>query len=166
LQQIEVGDVQLDVCQGGCGGIWFDRFELQKFDEMHESAGESLLDIEQDPNIVVDSHKKRHCPRCGDVIMMRHFMSIKREITVDECPKCAGFWLDKGELGGIRGQFETEEARNEAAEAYFAEIFDQNLTKMGKESQENLEKARKIAKIFRFLCPSFYIPGKQRWGAH
>jgi hypothetical protein len=36
---------------------------------------------------------------------------------------------------------------------------------MRRESQEKLEKARRIANIFRFICPSYYIPGKQEWGA-
>ena len=43
LEEMKVGDVMVDVCQGGCGGIWFDNYELEKFDEPHESAGEELL---------------------------------------------------------------------------------------------------------------------------
>jgi len=162
---MKVADLVVDVCQGGCGGIWFDRFELNKVDEPHESLGESLLDVERDENVVVDHEKKRNCPRCGDVVLKRYFFSVKREIEVDECPKCAGFWLDQGELGAIRGQFESEEARKEAAEQYFSEIFGDELAEMSQESQEKLEKARKIARMFRFICPSYYIPGKQRWGA-
>jgi len=27
----------VDVCQNGCGGIWFDNFELEKVDEKHET---------------------------------------------------------------------------------------------------------------------------------
>ena len=40
LQQITIETITLDVCEGGCGGIWFDNFELEKVDEPHESAGE------------------------------------------------------------------------------------------------------------------------------
>ena len=40
LQQMTAGDVTVDVCKGGCGGMWFDNYELKKFDEPHESAGE------------------------------------------------------------------------------------------------------------------------------
>jgi uncharacterized protein len=28
LTQLQVGSLVVDVCQGGCGGIWFDAFEL------------------------------------------------------------------------------------------------------------------------------------------
>jgi hypothetical protein len=31
--------------------------------------------------------------------------------------------------------------------------------------QAKLDKARKIANMFRFVCPSYYIPDKQDWGA-
>jgi Zn-finger nucleic acid-binding protein len=160
-----VGDVTVDVCKGGCGGIWFDNFELKKFDEPHESAGEALLEIERDKGITVDLSKRFACPKCDDVIMMRHFSSVKRQVELDECGNCGGFWLDAGELGQIRGLFDTEEQRHQAADKYFTEVFGEQLAAMKAESQEKLAKARKIAHMFRFICPSYYIPGKQDWGA-
>jgi len=165
LQQMEVGDIVIDACRNGCGGIWFDRFELKKVDEKHESAGELLLEIARDPNIVVDHTQRRSCPKCEGQIMMRHFMSTKREVEVDECPTCAGFWLDYGELGCIRDQFETEADRQKAADQYFSDVFGEEFAKMRQESDEKLQRARSIARIFRFICPSYYIPGKQEWGA-
>ena len=42
LSRKTVGGITVDVCAGGCGGIWFDRYELMKVDESHESAGEEL----------------------------------------------------------------------------------------------------------------------------
>ena len=113
LVQITVHGVTLDVCKGACGGIWFDAFELKKFDEPHETAGE-LLEIERDPNVVVDKTRRYHCPKCADMVMARHFFTVRHEIEVDECPGCAGFWLDGGELDMIRSQFDSEAARDEA----------------------------------------------------
>ena len=46
LQKMTVNDVTLDVCNHGCGGVWFDDQEINKFDEPHESDGNLLLDIE------------------------------------------------------------------------------------------------------------------------
>ena len=159
-----VGDVVVDVCQGGCGGIWFDNFEIEKFDEPHESAGE-LLDIERDESVVVDRMKRLSCPKCSDIVMMRHFFSVKKEVEIDECPGCGGFWLDAGELGKIRSLFDTEEERHKAAEEYFSEVFGGELAAMEAEDQAKFNKVRKIANMFRFVCPSYYIPGKQDWGA-
>jgi len=165
LEKMTVGNVVVDVCQRGCGGIWFDNFEIEKFDEPHESAGEQLLDIERDESIVVDRIKRFNCPKCSDIVMMRHFFSVKKQVEVDECPGCGGFWLDAGELGKIRSLFDTEEERHKAAEEYFSEVFGGELAAMGAEDQAKFNKVRKIANMFRFVCPSYYIPGKQDWGA-
>ena len=135
LQEMTVGGVVVDVCRGGCGGIWFDKFELNKFDEPHESAGEELLEIEQDESIIVDHTKRFKCPRCDDVVMMRHFFSVKKDVEVDECPGCGGFWLDAGELGKIRGLFNTEEERHKAAKEYFSKVFGGELSAMETEDQ-------------------------------
>ncbi len=165
LEKMEVGGVVVDVCRGGCGGIWFDHFELMKFDEPHELAGEALLNIERDESIIIDYEKRRVCPRCEDIVMMRHFFSVKREVEIDECPRCGGFWLDAGELSKIRSLFISEEERRAAAERSFSELFDKKLNNMRMESIKQSERAKKISHILRFICPSYYIPGKQDWGA-
>src|ERR1700742_4872221 len=90
LSSLTVGGLTVDVCDGGCAGIWFDRFELKKVDERSESAGAALLDVRRDPNVAIDPAKRYHCPKCTDgVVLMRHFWSVKRAVTIDECPECA-----------------------------------------------------------------------------
>ena len=107
---MQVGSLVVDVCQGGCGGIWFDAFELQRVDEEQEQAGDALLRITQDERVQVDFSRKRDCPRCAGVRLHRHFSSAKRKIEIDECPNCGGYWLDAGELAQIRAE-KSEAAR-------------------------------------------------------
>jgi uncharacterized protein len=104
LMPLQLQNLTLDVCQGGCGGIWFDAFELQKVDEQDETAGEPLLSIQRDQHLVVDHTRKRQCPRCADMKLQRHFYSAARRVEVDECPSCGGLWLDGGELALIRAE--------------------------------------------------------------
>lgn len=104
LSQTQVGRLVVDVCDGGCGGIWFDAFELQQVDEEDEAAGEPLLHIKRDERIVLDRSRKRDCPRCDQVRLHRHFFSAKRKVEVDQCPNCGGYWLDAGELAEIRAE--------------------------------------------------------------
>ena len=165
LQEMTVGDLTVDVCKDGCGGIWFDQLELKKVDEPHESAGAGLLDVPRDPSVAVDNAQRRTCPKCDGVVMMRHFFSVRAKVEVDECPKCGGFWLDQGELASIRAQFGSEEEGKKAAQGYFSQVFGGELAAMAAESDKKTQKARKIAQIFRFICPSYYLPGKQDWGA-
>ena len=104
LSTLHVGSLAVDVCQGGCGGIWFDGFELQRVDEPQEEAGQQLVNVQRDPRIAVDTMRKRQCPRCPDMKLMRHFFSSKRQVEVDQCPNCGGYWLDAGELARIRAE--------------------------------------------------------------
>lgn len=165
LTEKTVDSITVDVCDGGCGGIWFDNFELEKVDNSSESAGEALLDNGRDESVTVDHRAKRSCPRCGDQSMMKHFASTNREVEVDECPACGGVWLDAGELGGIRAQYATEDDREKAFQAYFDEVFGEELTRMRAQSEDKALKAQRFARMFRFICPTSYIPGKQTWGA-
>ena len=103
LTQTQVGSLVVDVCEGGCGGVWFDAFELQRVDEETEAAGDHLLNIRRDERVQVDFGRKRECPRCAGVKLKRHFFSARRQVEVDECPNCGGgYWLDAGELAQIR----------------------------------------------------------------
>ncbi len=104
LTVLQVGSLAVDVCEGGCGGIWFDAFELQKADEEGQATGEPLLHIQRDKRLVVDTSRKRDCPRCAGVKLHRHFFSAKRRVQVDQCPNCGGYGLDAGELAVIRAE--------------------------------------------------------------
>jgi|TARA_B100000787_G_scaffold80754_1_gene59618 hypothetical protein len=165
LTQVQVGDIQVDICKGGCGGVWFDTYEFKKFDEPHEEAGTALLDIPINESISINHDERRNCPKCSSITLMRNFFSVKKEVEIDTCAKCAGVWLDSGELNSIRSQFASEEERKKAAEVVFNEVFGPELDRLRKESDEKLNKARRFANMVRFICPSKYIPGKQDWGA-
>lgn len=112
LTEMQVGSLVVDVCQRGCGGIWFDAFELERVDEEGEAAGEPLLQVQRDEQLAVDLNRKRDCPRCEGVRLHRHFFSAKRRVQVDQCPNCGGYWLDAGELAQIRTE-KSESARAE-----------------------------------------------------
>ncbi|MCP4291418.1 MAG: zf-TFIIB domain-containing protein [bacterium] len=162
----KVMDIEVDVCEGGCGGIWFDGHELKKVDEAHEAAGQHLLEVAYDPEVDVDESQRRECPRCDSMIMMRHFSSIKREVEVDECPGCAGFFLDRGELNNLRNQYQTEEDRKEAAINMFGEMFDEDMDDIQDASWQQVAASKRLIHMFRFFLPSYYLKGKQKWGAY
>jgi Zn-finger nucleic acid-binding protein len=166
LRAEERGGITVDVCDGGCGGIWFDHYELQKVDEPAESAGEALLEVARNPALHVDVTRRYACPHCNDgTIMMRHFESVQRRVSVDECPACGGVWLDAGELATIRGEYPSEESRHDAAAAYFSDMFDGELEAEHAKTTAELASAQKFARAFKYICPSAYIPGKQVGGA-
>jgi uncharacterized protein len=122
LSSVTLGRLTVDVCRGGCGGTWFDAFELLQVDEPDESAGEWLVRIERDPRLQVDFSRKRSCPKCDGVKLMRHYFSPKRRVEVDECPGCGGYWLDAGELEKIRDEVGEIQRQKEAQAASHLQI--------------------------------------------
>ena len=161
LVTVLIGGVSLDICQGGCGGIWFDNFELHKFDEPKESAGEELLAFERSASLKVDTTHRRKCPKCTALIMMRHLFSPNDDVTIDECPGCAGIWLDPGELAAIRSRFETEAERKAATEKFIDEKIAPKISQLRKEGEQDRQKVDRFVNMLRFICPSTYVPGKQ-----
>ncbi len=114
LMQFVIGGVTVDACEGGCAGIWFDGYELQRVDDQHEIAGDTVLCLQRDPKIVVDHQRKRECPRCHGIKLRRHYYSAAKLVEVDQCPNCGGYWLDQGELEKIRAE-KAQSTRTSAA---------------------------------------------------
>ncbi|MCF7840791.1 MAG: zf-TFIIB domain-containing protein [Candidatus Marinimicrobia bacterium] len=149
-----IGDLEVDVCENGCGGIWFDLLELKKVDEPHESVGEGLLDIPHDPDVKVDYDAKRECPRCEGMTMLRHFYSIKRAVEIDECPNCGGIWLDAGELAQIRSLFQSEAEKKAAAKNLYNQAFDAELKILGVKAEQGTKNPESIGLALKFLSPA------------
>lgn len=87
----EYGFVIIDVCPN-CQGSWFDKGELDQLDES------VWIDVEKiEFHDVETHHKDIKCPKC-DVDLEPLSPIDAKELIVDRCPSCQGFWLDKGEL--------------------------------------------------------------------
>lgn len=153
MTELAIGEILIDACRNGCGGLWFDNWELNKVDEPTESAGESLLDLPRNPEVKVDREKRLECPRHPGIVMMRHFWSVKRQVTVDECPECRGIFLDPGELAGIRSEYGTEAERRAATQAYFGEMFDARLNEELEPDQARADATQRLARVFSFISP-------------
>lgn len=115
LTEFTIGGVTVDACEGGCAGIWFDAFELQRVDEQHEVAGDTVLHLQRDPRLVVDHTRKRECPRCDGIKLKRQLFNPRVQVEVDHCPHCAGYWLDAGELEKIRMEKSVSATTNSAS---------------------------------------------------
>ena len=126
MEKVYVPDagVYVDVCLNGCGGIYFDNRELDKFDEKHENIDTILEAIKNKQFKQVDTTEKRICPVCKTP-MVKHFMSVKKEVEIDDCYGCGGKFLDYGELQKIRSQYNNNEERKEAQKKELQNNFSQ-----------------------------------------
>jgi uncharacterized protein len=159
LSRMSVGTVSVDVCGESCGGVWFDHSELRKVDEKWEAEGAALEHLPTKPGVVIDSSKRRECPRCDGVVMSQHFYSPKHLVTVDECPSCGGYWLDPGELEQIRAGVATQEEWHRATEA----ILQGAAATEPSPSPRSAEEPQPWWRIFTFLRPRAGLePGSER----
>jgi Zn-finger nucleic acid-binding protein len=165
MTDVTSGAIKVQACKGGCGGLWFDARALGKVDQADQSAGESLLHIDQNPAIKVDTSKRRKCPRDTDIVMMRHFWSTAREIAVDECPKCEGIFLLAGELAEIRAAYKTDADRHAAAHAYYNEVFGEQSAAQRDADDATPNREKNVANLFKYVCPSYYLKGFKPWGS-
>lgn len=160
---LSVSGVVVDACADGCGGVWFDQHELRRVDERHEDAS-PLLAVRRREGALIDLAKRLTCPRCEGQAMMRHFFTTRHEVEVDECPACAGFWLDADELARIRSLFATQGDADAAARAALQRDFGAELDALASQGADQARRAARVRSLFRFLCPSA-IFGDQRGAA-
>jgi Zn-finger nucleic acid-binding protein len=98
LREKGAGGMTLDVCYGGCGGIWFDAAELER---VNARAATTLHTIWNVPVSNVKLTEPRQCPRCPEQLLERKWFSDAKKVEIDQCPKCGGIWLDAGEFSRI-----------------------------------------------------------------
>lgn len=106
----DFGGVFVDVCKNGCKGIWFDWGELKELDQNHEGVGKALDEALKSPRKSDPDRGPLMCPKCG-IKMREHKYKHAREVNVDECYSCGGFFLDSGELKQIRDNYMYEDER-------------------------------------------------------
>ena len=106
----DFGGVLVDVCKNGCKGIWFDWGELKDLDENHEGLGKALEEALNSPRQNNPERGRLNCPKCG-IKMRHHKYKNAKEVSVDECYACGGFFLDSGELKQIRDNYMSEDER-------------------------------------------------------
>ncbi len=92
LEEFKIGNIKTVVerCQV-CGGIWFDRMELESIMEL------AVAELIIPPGA---EETERCCPRDGEIMFA--FKYPQTDVTVDMCKKCDGLWLDGGELTEIK----------------------------------------------------------------
>lgn len=95
--------ILLDQC-AQCGGVWFDEMELFKV----KPSEAEVVEKNTEKIELVDSGKLRElastrkdtllCPRDKTALQIFSDPYFPKEIQVENCPHCGGFWFNRGEL--------------------------------------------------------------------
>ncbi len=140
LTRLVAGEVEIDICKGGCGGIWFDRDELFHFDEQHEFDISQAIGTDRNPDPQIAKDLQKDCPRCAPEPLVRQFLDHHNKIEVDQCWSCGGVWLDYGEIDMLREQYATHEERAKAANSFANSILDQHRDALHQLTKEEIDR--------------------------
>ncbi|MCC6527697.1 MAG: zf-TFIIB domain-containing protein [Polyangiaceae bacterium] len=95
MAEVHAGGLVLDRC-GTCHGLWFDRRELSTLLDLYR-LGEAIPHSLPNPSAQRVEHVMGVCPRC-DIALERSETVAVPGLHWDTCSRCAGAWLDGGEL--------------------------------------------------------------------
>jgi len=156
MTEKDFGAARIDVCAGGCGSMWFDWGELARLDESHEGAGEALRAALANPRDNPPNRGALLCPKCGNR-MFEHLYKYAKEVNVDECYQCGGFFLDSGELHQIRDTYMSETEREAYQQKLLSEVPEYGLARSDLDAEKTRTAA--ILKLTKYLRLSYWIGG-------
>ena len=86
----------LDQCPG-CGGIWFDHWELYY---LKDGEANRLDPVDQEKLLALTAFQKgpHLCPRCQKDLEPFRDPNLPEDTKIERCPGCNGLWLNRGEL--------------------------------------------------------------------
>ena len=145
--------VNVNVCENGCKGIWFDQAELAMLDEKNEGLGAALEAALRYPRHNDGQRGQIKCPKCG-IPMHTHKYKRDKEVNVDECYNCGGFFLDSGELTDIRNNYMSDAEVTAYVDKMISSVpgYSEEMKKLDAE-QKRLEAIQKLTK---FLTVSYW----------
>jgi Zn-finger nucleic acid-binding protein len=128
MTKLELGKTTIDVCLDGCGGIWFDNYEIRHFDNGSEDIGQILENIQPEEGTKYDPDAERLCPRCPNSVMIKTYYDFDETVLVDRCNICGGTLLDGGEIAKIRSLYFTAEEKKQDEDKKTIELSKKNGT--------------------------------------
>lgn len=126
---IKSANIHIDVCLEGCGGIFFDNREFEKFDEAHEDFDEILTFYDEDERKFhqIDDNQVRTCSACGSVMCKIGNGTPDKSFKIDCCYNCGAKFLDAYELQKIRNVCNSEKLRTDAFNKEFMSIYGEEI---------------------------------------
>lgn len=109
--------INIDICLGGCGGMFFDNREFERFDDKDENIDAIIDSLEGKVFASVNADVTRICPVCS-AKMVKNYVSQKHKVMIDECYSCGGKFLDNNELEATRGEYGSAVEKKKETEAF------------------------------------------------
>lgn len=142
-----IGGIEIDFCENGCKGIWFDEGELKKIREVpdkceiYKNVEGEFVSKEKTESLKEDA---RICPRCPGVELYKYNWDMKSNIFLDSCDNCNGIWIDAGELKGMNEYLKEMATKavpdSEEMKIKMVEIEREAIMKLEQDKENNIQK--------------------------
>jgi Zn-finger nucleic acid-binding protein len=158
LKPKETAGVRAHVCEGGCGGLWFELQQVRRLKDRLPGSGQEFLFIERSEGVHLWRNPEHPCPVCRTTLLYRHCFSRKQEVEIDQCSKCGGYWVEPGRLAALGNDAKSPEEKTELARDFFEDLFDRRVRGMNMVNHDTLESAQQIVRVFHFITPAEFLP--------
>lgn len=112
--------IVLDQCQE-CGGVWFDTSEIH---QVKQGEAEKIEKLDETTLQISTSFQREEflCPKDKNKLICYKDSFFPKNIVMEICPVCHGFWLNKGEFVEYQKQrHELQEKKEDSAISYASE---------------------------------------------
>jgi len=106
--------ITLNQCKN-CGGIWFNNLELVTLEEEEAKKLEDIM-VKNPTEIYSDNQKEKLCPLCKLPLLRLKDPTIPKNINIENCQKCGGFWMNRGETTKYK-EYQKEKIKEESLES-------------------------------------------------
>jgi len=137
----EARNIEVDVCDK-CGGVFYDYGELVNFFGSYFNYSNIMKNMQPVSSDLL-------CPACQ--LQMQGLYRKDVNLTIDHCPTCKGFWLDKGELETLLS-LEKQFVRKKMFTRPRAIVKTQSLS--AKTQRDIAEVVERLEEQKRTICPA------------
>lgn len=80
-----------------CGGIWFHDVDFHKI-KIGEANNLEIIDKNKLQELSLIKNQSLCCPKDGSTLIQFKDLNFPKEIIIEKCPLCNGFWFNRGEF--------------------------------------------------------------------
>jgi Zn-finger nucleic acid-binding protein len=92
--------IRIEQCQK-CGGIWFNDLDFHKV-KIGEASIIENLNRNKLQKFSVVKNTNLLCPKDNSILIQFKDINFPKEIIIEKCPKCNGFWFNHGEFSSYQ----------------------------------------------------------------
>ena len=123
-----------------------------------KAQGQALTEAINHPRSNDEDRGQLKCPKCG-IAMRPHKYKSSKQVNVDECYQCGGFFLDSGELNVIKDTFMSEQERDQYIQKMLSESpeYQELEDDMERQIQIQKERTKAIRNMTKYITISYYM---------